>query len=220
MIKNHPDADLLAEYTAGVMALAPTISVTTHLQFCNSCKSTVKALEELGGEMLEQADAVPVSDDLLEQIFACVEEDETSEDSLLTRPTTIDEVASSIPAYLQKFLPEGKLHWKFLSPSVKVAPISVGETVHELALHKIKVGGKVPEHNHLGKEITVVLKGSFSDEDGVYQRGDFMVREAGEIHQPIAATHEECICLSVLAAPFKLTGLKRWLNPFLSFSPS
>lgn len=220
MIKNHPDTDLLAEYTAGAMALAPTISVTTHLQFCHSCRNIVEALEELGGEMLEQADGLPVSDDLLEQIFACVEEADTSADAPITKPNTIDQVASSIPTYLQKFLPEGELRWKFLSPSVKVAPISVGEKVHELALHKIKLGGKVPEHNHLGKEITVVLKGSFSDEDGVYQQGDFIVREAGEIHQPIAATHEECICLSVMAAPFKLTGLKRWLNPFLSFSPS
>jgi putative transcriptional regulator len=220
MIKNHPDTDLLAEYTTGAMALAPTISVTTHLQFCNSCRSTVEALEELGGEMLEQADAVPVSDNLLEQVFACIGKDNTNQDAFLTMQNTIDEVANSIPDYLKKFLPEGDLRWKFLSPSVKVAPISVGEQVHELALHKIKVGGKVPEHNHLGKEITVVLQGSFSDEDGVYQQGDFIVREAGETHQPIAANHEDCICLSVLSAPFKLTGLKRLLNPFLSFSPS
>ncbi len=220
MINNHPDTDLLAEYTAGALALAPSISVTTHLEFCHACKGVVEALKHLGGEMLEQAEAIPVSDALLEKIFACIEGSNTSEDAPPTMPNTTDDVAGSIPSYLQKFLPEGDLRWKFLSPSVKVAPISVGEKVHELALHKIKIGGKVPEHNHLGQEITVVLKGSFSDENGVYQQGDFIVRETGEIHQPIAATHEECICLSVLAAPFELTGLKGLLNPFLSFSPS
>ena len=116
-------------------------------------------------------------------------------------------------------MPVGNLAWRSLSPSLKVAPIGIGEKVHELALHRIKVGGKVPEHNHKGSEITVVLKGSFSDEDGVYQEGDFIVREAGDVHQPIAAKNEECICLSVLAAPIKLTGIKRLLNPLLTFSP-
>jgi putative transcriptional regulator len=66
----------------------------------------------------------------------------------------------------------------------------------------------------------VVLKVSFSDEDGVYHPGDFIVREAGEIHRPCATLNDDCICLSVLEAPIKLTGIKRIFNPFLRFSPS
>ena len=96
----------------------------------------------------------------------------------------------------------------------------MGERRYELALHKIDAGGKVPDHDHRGQEITVVLKGSFSDEDGVYQPGDFLVREPGESHRPMAAQNDDCICLSVLEAPIKLKGLKSLLNPFLSFSPS
>jgi len=43
-----------------------------------------------------------------------------------------------------------------------------------MALHRIKAGGKAPEHDHKGTEITVVLTGSFSDEDDIYQPGDFI----------------------------------------------
>jgi putative transcriptional regulator len=121
---------------------------------------------------------------------------------------------------VQRLLPSGKLDWRRLSPSLKVAPISVGEEQYELALHRIDAGGKAPAHDHLGKEITVVLTGSFSDEDGVYQPGDFLVREQGDTHRPFAARNQECICLSVLEAPINLTGIKRVLNPFLSFTPS
>ena len=84
----------------------------------------------------------------------------------------------------------------------------------------IKGGGRAPEHNHRGDEITLALTGSFSDEDGIYHPGDFIVRKAGEIHRPFAAQHRECICLSVLEAPIQLTGVKRIFSPFLSFSPS
>ena len=96
----------------------------------------------------------------------------------------------------------------------------MGEKDYEVALHRIDAGGKAPEHDHRGREITVVLTGSFSDEDGVYQPGDFLVREPGDTHRPFAARNEDCICLSVLEAPIKLTGIKRILNPFLSFTPS
>jgi len=64
------------------------------------------------------------------------------------------------------------------------------------------------------------LTGSFSDEEGVYHPGDFLVKEPGNIHRPFAARNQECICLSVLEAPIRLTGMKRVLNPFLSFTPS
>jgi len=130
-----------------------------------------------------------------------------------------DKVGSILPPYVRGLLP-ASLNWNNLSSSLKVAPISVGETRYELALHKISAGGKVPEHDHNGQEITVVLKGSFSDEDGVYQTGDFLTKNPGDSHRPMAAQNDDCICLSVSEGPIKLKGLKRVFNPFLSFSPS
>ena len=75
-------------------------------------------------------------------------------------------------------------------------------------------------HDHKGREITLVLYGSFSDADGVYEEGDFIVREPGDIHSPQATLDDECICLSVVEAPIRLVGpVMRGLNPFLSFKP-
>ena len=47
-----------------------------------------------------------------------------------------------------------------------------------MALHKICAGGKTPKHDHEGLEYTVVLKGSFSDENAVYREGDFLTAPA------------------------------------------
>ena len=221
MINRHPDSELLVEYTSGALPLAPSIAVTTHLQFCNTCDSTVESLNHIGGDLLDHSDPISVSEDLLEKVLLGIETDSGESASRCNaNKTTVDDVSRALPRYVRQLLPDGNLRWKFLSPSLRVATVSVGEDKYELALHRIKAGGKTPEHNHNGQEITVVLTGTFSDEDGIYQPGDFVVRESGDVHRPIAAQNEECICLSVLAAPIKLTGMKRLINPFLSFSPS
>lgn len=220
MINRHPESDLLVEYAAGNLPIAPCISVTTHLQYCKQCSDSVESLGEIGGELLMSAEAVPVSEDLLDKIMEDLGSlgEEKSPSSVLGHCS--DAVTGELPEFVQRLLPSGKLSWRRLSPSLKAAPVSVGEEQYEVALHRIEAGGKAPEHDHLGKEITVVLTGSFSDERGVYQPGDFIVREQGDTHRPFAARNQECICLSVLEAPIKLTGIKRVLNPFLSFTPS
>jgi len=221
MVNRHPDSELLVEYTSGSLSLAPSVSVTTHLQFCENCSHTVESLKHIGGDILEDAEAIPVSEDLLEKVFLGIDESpKDPETGFSVTGKAVDDVAHVLPRYVQQLLPEGKLQWRFLSPSLRLATISVGEDRHELALHRIKAGGKAPEHNHRGQEITVVLTGCFSDEDGVYQPGDFVVREPGDVHRPYAAQNEECICLSVLSAPIKLTCFKRVFNPFLGFAPS
>lgn len=219
MISMHPEADLLVEYAAGSLSLAPCISVTTHLQFCEHCNHSVESLKEIGGDIMQMGEAVPVSDDLLDRVLNCIDSDEPAQPQKLQSTGSRDDVAHQLPPFVQELLPEAELKWRKLSPSLRVAPITVGEDKYELALHRISSGGKAPEHDHKGREITVVLKGSFSDEDGVYQPGDFIVREPGDKHRPFASRNNECICLSVLEAPIKLTGIKRVLNPFLSFNP-
>jgi putative transcriptional regulator len=220
MVSKHPDSEMLVEYTSGALPTAPCISVTTHLQFCENCSRVVDSLKDIGGDLLGNVDPMPVSEGLLEKVLSCLDElPELPQVPSELPVKAIDEIGRHLPRYVRQFLPEGNLNWRFLSPSLRVAAISVGEDSHEVALHKIRAGGKVPEHNHSGSEITVVLKGSFSDEDGVYHPGDFMVREPGDVHRPFAAQNEECVCLSILAAPIKLTGVKGILNPFLRFSP-
>ena len=220
MISRHPESDLLVEYVSGSLSVAPCISVTTHLQYCKQCSDSVESLGEIGGALLTTAKAVPVSDELFDRIIENLDSlaEEEPSDGLLRQCS--DAISTQLPEFVQRLLPDEELDWRRLSPSVKVAPISVGEETYELALHRIDAGGRAPEHDHLGKEITVVLTGSFSDEDGVYQAGDFLVRQPGDTHRPFAARNQECICLSVLEAPIRLTGIKRVLNPFLSFTPS
>ena len=222
MINKCPDETLLVEYASGALSTAPSIAVTTHLKYCDKCATAVRALGFIGGSLLECLEEEKVSDGLLGKVFDCIDsqEDEPVSAKIRRSSPTLDSVASGLPEYVRNLLPDEELNWRNLTSSLEVAPIRIGEESYELSLYRIHAGGKAPEHDHRGKEITVVLRGSFSDEDGVYHPGDFLVREEGDTHRPYAARNEECVCLSVLEAPIKLTGIKRVLNPFISFSPS
>ena len=222
MINKCPDETLLVEYASGALSTAPSIAVTTHLKYCDKCANAVRALGFIGGSLLECLEEEEVSTGLLGKVFDCIDSQEDEPISVKARKKslTVDSVASGLPDFVRNLLPSEDLDWRNLTSSLEVAPIRIGEENFELSLHRIHPGGKAPEHDHRGKEITVVLRGSFSDEDGVYHPGDFLVREEGDTHRPYAARNEECVCLSVLEAPIKLTGIKRVFNPFISFSPS
>ena len=224
MIKHHPSTALLTDYTVGSLSVAPAVSITTHLKYCQQCRDSVSSLKQLGGALLCEAEPAQVSNDLLSQTLDRLDAEEgemaLAEGASEVHEFELSDELKGIPEYLNQFLPRNGLNWRKLSSSVTVAPISVGETRYELALHKICAGGQTPVHDHSGVEYTVVLKGSFSDEDGMYNEGDFLTREPGDIHRPFATQHEDCICLSVLEAPIKLKGLGRVLNPFMRFQPS
>ena len=224
MIKHHPNTALLTDYTVGSLSVAPAVSVTTHLKYCQQCRDSVGSLKQLGGALLCEAEPAQISNDLLSQTLDRLDADEGEmalvEGASEVHGFELSDELKGIPEYLNQFLPRNGLNWRKLSSSVTVAPISVGETRYELALHKICAGGQTPVHDHNGVEYTVVLKGSFSDEDGMYNEGDFLTREPGDIHRPFATQHEDCICLSVLEAPIRLKGLGRVLNPFMRFQPS
>jgi len=53
--------------------MAPLISITTHLQFCDQCREAVSGLNILGGELLTECDEAELSEDLLAQTLAMLD---------------------------------------------------------------------------------------------------------------------------------------------------
>ncbi|MBB3169328.1 ChrR family anti-sigma-E factor [Simiduia aestuariiviva] len=214
MIKHHPDDNLLIEFSAGTLAFGQSIAVSSHLHFCHHCQQRVERLNHVGASLLTDVESVPVSDDLLDSVMAQLDaptpKRKPAAPSNQKMPRVIDKILSK----------QGKAKWEFLTPSLDMARLHTGQQQFEVALHRIKAGGSVAQHDHRGTEITLVLDGSFSDENGIYNEGDFLVRDAGQVHRPLASRDAPCICLSVVAAPVRMTGpFMRLLNPFLSFKP-
>lgn len=232
----HPDIHWLTDYAAGNLPMSQALCISVHISFCSQCKKEVERLNSLGGMMLTTSDAAStentaelptshtdISESLRSQTLNLLNNTElmASSPGTVSVSSANDEPSNTeaaLPRCLNKLIPNGtdKLDWKSLGSAVSVARLAAGDTEREVALHKIKAGGSVGNHDHKGREVTVVLKGSFSDQEGQYLPGDFLVKNAGEAHRPIASEDADCICLSVLEAPVKFTGpIARLINPFL-----
>lgn len=236
----HPDIHWLTDYAAGNLPLSQALCISVHLSFCSQCRNDIEQLNSLGGMIFSDTSntlnndtddsSTPISDSARLKMLDLITSQEPNSGGPLSAVSEAVNVSASSPAEqaslprcLDKLLTGGvdQLEWKKLSSSLSVARLAAGDTEREVALHKIKAGGGVANHDHTGREVTVVLTGSFSDQNGLYLPGDFLVKEAGEPHKPMASADSECVCLSVLDAPVKFTGaLARLLNPFLRIYPS
>ncbi|MGB0449039.1 MAG: ChrR family anti-sigma-E factor [Porticoccaceae bacterium] len=212
---HHPDESMLIEFSAGTLDTAASICVSAHLHFCSSCREKLLRLDQVGSQLMSQAEPVEVADDALARVMEKIDSGECA----APEENNFD---GDLPFSVNKLLDTSLINknWKRLSSSVDVARFKTGQDNFEVALHKICAGGKTPKHDHKGLEYTVVLKGSFSDENAVYREGDFILRQPGDVHQPMGAQNGECICLSALSAPIAPTSpLGFLMKPWLRINP-
>jgi putative transcriptional regulator len=94
----------------------------------------------------------------------------------------------------------GSWHKTYLLADVKAGQGSI-------RLLKISPGVAIPEHGHSGSELTLVLKGSFSDENGCFKPGDIADLDDDTEHQPISDSYQDCICLIVTENPLRFKSL-------------
>ena len=221
MTHYHPSIETLTDYAAGSLPLAHSLCVSTHLEQCSECQKQLVKLEALGAELFEQ-NTMPTQSlsHLKDQFFAKLSQQEsvTSEVASIKTPPQQDSNGYVIPQSLRQFIRQGynELQWMHLSPSFKIATLHNEEGGAQIALTRVKPGAHMPTHTHTGDEITLVLEGAFSDETGIYRKGDFISRDARHKHKPIVTKDAECICLTVLDAPIEFTGwFARLLNPIL-----
>lgn len=225
-IHHHPDQNMLAEYAAGTLGFSTAVSVSAHLNYCEKCRETVKTLESIGGTLLEQleTDNVTVDDNCFDAVLSRIDQEIPSSPKAFAKAASNDNSATDnndLPNVVKRLIPQQQnyVEWKRIGLSLFTASLDKLDNKHDISLHRIQAGSSVFEHDHHGEEITLVLKGSFSDEDGMYQQGDFIVKQPGDTHRPMAAKNEDCVCLVVQEAPVKFTGVfSRWLNPLLKKS--
>lgn len=213
MTRHHPDTLTLMEYSAGNLSEPHALCIRLHLDQCPHCCSRVDTLDSLGAVMMESQPQVGVSSDMFDSILSRIDsEPDMTENYINTQAKRVSP--------LQKLLGENlnDLPWKRQLGDVSVLDISErfpGQS-EQVVLQKLTAGGKAPAHTHRGDETTIVLQGAFADQKGVFNQWDFVVLNQEDEHKPVAVGCEDCITLSVLSAPVRLTGtFTRLLNPFI-----
>ena len=222
-IQHHISDELLLGYASGTLAEGWSIAVATHLALCPSCRRRLDFMEHAGGEMLEMACTDNADDTSWAAMKARLGEDRaaTSTAAAVTRtPARSAKPAGDfvIPEPLRSYLGGdlADLKWKALGRGAYHIRIPTGDRETSVRLLKIPAGKPVPEHSHGGRELTLVLKGSFQDGQSLFKRGDLEEADENLQHQPVATPDEDCICLAVTDAPLKFRSLlMRLVQPVL-----
>ncbi|MDG2034733.1 MAG: ChrR family anti-sigma-E factor [Rhodospirillales bacterium] len=218
MSSHHPDKDLLLSYSAGSLGEGWSLAVATHLAYCPTCRSVVESADDLGGALLddEMPDALsPGSfEAMLKKIKTPVPPKPVVESVI--SPVLKAPSDTLVPQPLRNYLGGGleTIPWKPIGGGAQQHLIPTADD-SQVRLLKIPACQPVPEHTHGGRELTLVLAGSFSDEAGRFGPGDLEDVDEATTHQPVAGVGEVCICLAVTDAPLKFSGLlPRLFQPF------
>jgi putative transcriptional regulator len=243
--KSRPVDELLAAYAAGSLSGPLMVLMSAHLELKPARRAYVAALEAAFGILLEEIHPVPLTnrDRRLVSIFAsdgAAEREEAPARTALNGHRYHGGVSNEavrangvayrsngeelggagdaivLPPSLQRYVGHDfeDLGWRATS-GVKQSVIAAGD-FGEASIIRIRAGKRTPAHGHRGLEVTLVLKGGFSDGYGQYRPGDICVADESVEHQPIADPGEDCVVFVVRAAPMKLIGtVDRMIQLFL-----
>ncbi len=227
MIKHHPKFELLQSFVEGDLPASLAAGIAIHADMCSLCQRQINQLTEQVAEASFEQNflhkfVVDNDEDLAEIAeldFDEIIEKITANDELESKHELRDERAIDFKG-MQYVLPK-TLRNMALGKTAQIGKLSRARVlldegeIHTNLLH-IGPGGAIPQHTHKGFELTLLLAGTFADEQGEYVEGDFIMLDKRHQHQP--ATEHGCLCYTVANDALHFTqGINKLLNPIGSF---
>lgn len=230
MIKHHPNAAILKDFVDGNLADSVSLIVSSHVELCEHCQKQVSMLTVQAADSVFESDTsafendtagLKLSDSEMDAFLADNEEFDFDAIDKITadlsqavevvveaQQETVSNTTFTIPRALNSV---ARKDWLNLG-KISRARLDFDDESHHTSLLHIDKDGQVPCHTHKGFEITLLLEGSFEDEMGVYNKGDFIWLDGEHTHQP--ATKEGCVCLTVSSDALYFTkGVSQLFNP-------
>lgn len=218
-IKFHPGIALLEQYAEGTLSGDVALAVAAHIDLCPHCQRINHDITVDLATQLAQTSEKPATDNWQQMIASIVAEPQIEKPSQRTEQqnqvVSVNGREFILPRALQRLSTQ---HGKWLQlGGIATAKLPAGSE-HHVSLLYIDKDTEVPQHTHLGLEMTLVLSGKIVDENGEYCAGDLLINSPDDTHTPRTLANEDCLCLSVLSAPLQFKkGLTRLLNPLQQF---
>ena len=204
MSRHHPKITTLAEFAAGTLDEGRSLVIAAHLTICSECREFIAAMEEVGGQMLDAVEPVPVPEGALALAMTRLGLEKP-------RPPVARRKASPLAAVWQpeknELLGYDLGPWRWVSPGLHYRAVKVPASADtRVFMLKAKPGLKIPAHSHTGTELTCVLSGAFIHEGGRYAAGDCDDADQDVGHSPVIDEGEPCICLVAMQGQIVMTG--------------
>lgn len=202
-IKHHLNDAVLMAYAAGTLPEAFNLMVASHISLCDICRANAESFDAIGGEILDNNCDAAVSEESFADTLALIDGGAVE---AVSPPAYIAD--SVLPGPIQSYIGGdlSAVHWKPVGMGVKQAILPTSKDASARLL-MIPAGTAMPDHGHHGKEMTMVLKGAFQDDDEYFARGDVEIADSDLHHTPVADIHEDCVCLAVTDAPLQFDKL-------------
>ena len=199
--------------SAGSMPEAFAAVMAAHMDVCPQCREELALMENIGVVLFKNMSPSPMT---REAPVMAARRAEADGDAAVARSSKIS--AGDIPAPLRSIAGDylDYIAWKRLAPGLMHYQFPLSKTaIGDLRLIKVAPGTALPEHGHGGSELTLILRGAYSDKTGRYGVGDLADLDDNIEHQPIADAVEGCICL--VASDHKIrfkSIMARLVQPF------
>ena len=192
---------LLMGYAAGSLEPHLHALIESHLILSPVNRGFVRALEAAAAEEIEEIAPRPFDRAARDQVLGAIYAGGWYG---RPRPRKID---PDLPEPLDKLIGMklSDAPWRRRALGLAEHVVFEGDRI-TASLVRMRAGRATPAHTHDGVEVTLVLKGAFSDERGHYRRGDVAIADGGVDHRPRADRDADCICFAVTDAPLRLTG--------------
>ncbi|MEM9130328.1 MAG: ChrR family anti-sigma-E factor, partial [Pseudomonadota bacterium] len=172
-IKHQVSDELLMAYSAGNLPEAFSLTIATHISLCDESRARLGAFDSVGGNLIEAGETAELSEDSFEATMAMIENTEN--------PIIADisgENEGVLPQPLRDYVggDVDSVKWRSLGMGVKQAILPTSKEATARLLF-IPAGTAMPDHGHVGTEMTLVLQGAFSDEVDRFARGDIEIAD-------------------------------------------
>lgn len=187
--KHHPDGATLMSFSAGTLPAALAAAVAAHLSLCARCRRELRLFDALGAAAMRE-----LPEASLDRAAPDPSAVPMAAPAAAQPPAGESEVPYPLRAVIGPSLDQ--LSWTSLAPGLQQHRIVMpGPGDGILRLIKAAPHRPIPEHGHDGMELTLVLRGAYSDSLGRFGRGDMADLDDSVEHVPIADATEGCICL-------------------------
>ncbi len=167
-------ASFMLDYAAGALTPAERLAADLHRALSREGGRNGLLVDALGGALLERVSPEPAG------YFDAIRLGEGAK-------------GEAGPSRLEPFLNRDLVALKWRKSIFGVKTLPTGTPMANLL--RLDPGERAPAHGHGRRDVTVVLRGTYADEFGVYERGDLAFAEPGMKHEPRAVGDEICVCL-------------------------
>lgn len=231
-IRHHLDEATLISYTAGSLTNSMALVVACHLSMCQSCRNKAAAMEDVGSALLTSLPHADMSLGALDKALNALDDNPIAEpddaaslpriglrDAQQKNSKRFSAKTGDIPEPLNSLIGSSfdDLEWKRLGAGISYVDLPIQGTGVSKIL-KIDPGKAVLPHTHSGNELTLILRGSYTDEVGRFTVGDIADLDDEIDHQPLVDSQESCICITATDSPLRFnTLLGRIIQPLTGF---